>query len=151
MSLLAGAAVGRSDAGDSEVLELTVSPPLSHDIFEKLWLELQVSHQQSLEFPRPSTSPETLNAAFQLVKIQVLACSRSDAHPWRLYMYSRSSGGSRGQSLILAELLEGGAGEPDLPTDLTLFIKQKPEQSEVLSAFVSIIRNILQTFSSHQS
>ncbi|XP_060794576.1 AP-4 complex subunit beta-1 isoform X2 [Neoarius graeffei] len=126
--------------------KLSLSPLVSHDAFEKLWMELPVLHHQCLGVPRPSVSPDTLNSAFQLVKIQILAYSRSDARPWKLYMYSWSGG-----SLILAELLEDGADNPHHRGNLTLSIKQHPEEQEAVEGFVSVVLNVLRTLSSVNS
>ncbi|KAI5612151.1 AP-4 complex subunit beta-1 [Silurus asotus] len=130
----------------SEEPKLSLSPLISHDSFEKLWMELQVLHRQSLGVPRPSVSPETLNSAFQLVKIQILAYSRSDAYPWKLYMYSWSGG-----SVILAELLHDGPDEPACQGDLMLSIKQHPEEREAVEGFVSVVLDVLRTLNSADS
>lgn len=107
---------------------------------------LQVLRRQCLGVPRPSVSPDTLNSAFQLVKIQILAYTRSDARPWKLYMYSWSGG-----SVILAELLQEGADEPHRHGNLTLSIKQHPEEQEAVEGFVSVVLNALRTLSSVNS
>ncbi|TSP79439.1 AP-4 complex subunit beta-1 [Bagarius yarrelli] len=134
----AGGTDGRPVA--SEEPRLSLSPLVSHDAFEKLWMELQVVHRQCLGVHRPSVSPDTLNSAFQLVKIQILAYSRSDACPWKLYMYSWSGG-----SVILAEVLQDGTD------NLSLSIKQHPEDREIIDGFVSIVLNVLHTLSSANS
>lgn len=120
--------------------KLSLSPLVSHDAFEKLWMELQVVHRQCLGVHRPSVSPDTLNSGFQLVKIQILAYTRSDARPWKLYMYSWSGG-----SVILAEILQDGSD------NLSLSIKQHPENQEVIDGFVSVVLNVLHTLSSANS
>ncbi|KAK3546972.1 hypothetical protein QTP86_007444 [Hemibagrus guttatus] len=125
----------------SEEPMLSLNPLVSHDAFEKLWMELQVVRHRCLGVPRPSVSPDTLNSAFQLVKIQILAYSRSDARPWKLYMYSWSSG-----SVILAELLQDGADG-----NLSLSIKQHPEEREAVEGFMSVVLNVLRTLSSANS
>lgn len=130
----------------SEEPRLSLSPLVSHDAFEKLWMELQVVHRQCLGVPRPSISPDTLNSAFQLVKIQILAYSRSDARPWKLYMYSWS-----GSSVILAEILQDGADEPHRHSNLSLSIKQHPEERQAVEGFVSVVLNVLRTLSSANS
>lgn len=139
--MLEGVTDGIPDASAEPALSL--SPLVSHDVFEKLWMELQVLHRQCLGVPRPSVSPDTLNSAFQLVKIQILAYSRSDARPWKLYMYSWSGG-----SVILAELLQDAADEPHRHGNLKLSIKQHPEEREAVEGFVSVVLNVLRTLSS---
>lgn len=142
--MLAGDSDRTPDA--SEEPRLSLSPLVSHDAFEKLWMELQVLHRQCLGVPRLSVSPDTLNSAFQLVKIQILAYSRSDARPWKLYMYSWSGG-----SLILAELLQDGSDDPHRHGNLTLSIKQHPEEKEAVEGFLSVVLNVLRTLCSANS
>lgn len=139
--MLAGDINSTHDA--SEEPRLSLSPLVSHDAFEKLWMELQVLRCQRLGVPRPSVSPDTLNSAFQLVKIQILAYSRNDARPWKLYMYSWS-----GDSVILAELRQDAADEPNHHGDLTLSIKQHPEEREGADGFMSVVLNVLRTLNS---
>lgn len=139
--MLAGDADSTPDA--SEEPKLSLSPQVSHDAFEKLWMELHVLRRQRLGVPRPTVLPDTLNSAFQLVKIQILAYSRSDARPWKLYMYSWSSG-----TVLLAELLQDGADEPHHHGSLTLSIKQHPEEPEAVEGFVSVVLKVLRTLSS---
>ncbi|XP_060749921.1 AP-4 complex subunit beta-1 isoform X3 [Tachysurus vachellii] len=130
----------------SEEPMLSLSPLVSHDAFEKLWMELQVVHRQCLGVSRPTVSPDTLNSAFQLVKIQILAYSQSDARPWKLYMYSWSGG-----TVILAELLQEGVEEQHRHGNLSLSIKQHPEEREAVKSFVSVVLNVLRTLSSANS
>ncbi|XP_066528675.1 AP-4 complex subunit beta-1 isoform X2 [Hoplias malabaricus] len=117
-------------AMEPEEPSLSTGAPLSHEAFERLWLELDVVHLEVLEFPRPTQPPETLQAVFQLVKIQTLAFSRAEAMPWKAFMYSRSLG-----TLILAELLQG---PPDKEKNLqgvpesTENIQNVPEKTETL-------------------
>lgn len=138
--MLAGDADGPPYA--SEEPKLSLSPLVSHDSFEKLWMELHMLRRQCLGVPRPAVLPDTLNSAFQLVKIQILAYSRSDACPWKLYMYSWSSG-----SVILAELLQDTTDEPHRHGNLMLSIKQHPEEPEAVEGFVSVVLNVLRTLS----
>ncbi|XP_017548847.1 AP-4 complex subunit beta-1 [Pygocentrus nattereri] len=133
-------------ADAAEELNLTMGPPLSHEAFERLWLELQVAHQQALGIPRPAETLETLQAAFQLVKIQTLAFTRTDAVPWKAYMYSRAGG-----TLILAELLQGAPEESESIGNLLVSVKQQPENQQAIRSFFSVLTNVLQTLSSHGS
>lgn len=139
---------GDTDAtpGAADEPKLSLSPLVSHDAFEKLWMELQVLRRQHLGVPRPSVSPDTLNSAFQLVKIQILAYSRSDVRPWKVYMYSWCGG-----SVILAELLQDGPDEPHQRGNLALSIKQHPEERGAVDGFVSVVLDVLRTLSSANS
>uniref|UniRef100_A0A8B9H8E4 Adaptor related protein complex 4 subunit beta 1 n=1 Tax=Astyanax mexicanus TaxID=7994 RepID=A0A8B9H8E4_ASTMX len=134
-----------SDAAAAE-LDLTAGPPISHEAFERLWLDLQVVHQQVLEVRRPREPPETLQAAFLLVKIQTLAFSRSDAALWKAYVYSRAGG-----TLLLAELLQGAPEEPESEGMLLVSIKQQPENQSAVRNFISVLKRVLQTLSSNTS
>ncbi|KAL6483274.1 hypothetical protein MHYP_G00081460 [Metynnis hypsauchen] len=133
-------------ADAAEELNLTTGPPLSHEAFERLWLDLQVAHQQALGVSRPADPLETLQAAFQLVKIQTLAFTRNDTVPWKAYMYSRAGG-----TLILAELLQGAPEEPESKGNLLVSVKQQPENQQAIRSFISVLRSVLQTLSSHGS
>uniref|UniRef100_A0A3B1JBH0 AP complex subunit beta n=2 Tax=Astyanax mexicanus TaxID=7994 RepID=A0A3B1JBH0_ASTMX len=134
-----------SDAAAAE-LDLTAGPPISHEAFERLWLDLQVVHQQVLEVRRPPEPPETLQAAFLLVKIQTLAFSRADAALWKAYVYSRAGG-----TLLLAELLQGAPEEPESEGMLLVSIKQQPENQSAVRNFISVLKRVLQTLSSNTS
>ncbi|XP_072552519.1 AP-4 complex subunit beta-1 isoform X2 [Salminus brasiliensis] len=125
---------------------LTTGALISHKAFERLWLELQVVHQQVLEIPRPTDPPEMLHAAFQLVKVQTLAFSRPEAVPWKAYMYSRSGG-----TVILAELLQRAPEEPENEGTLLVSVKQQPENKQAIRCFISVLKSVLQTLSSHTS
>ncbi|XP_076874981.1 AP-4 complex subunit beta-1 isoform X2 [Brachyhypopomus gauderio] len=146
-ALGAGPAEGVSDTDDSqEEPSLTLGPPLSHEAFEKLWLELQVLHRQTLDFPPPAAPPETLQAALQLVKIQALAFSHSDTRPWKAYVCSRAGG-----ALMLAELLHADPELPDSQDALLLSVKQQPEKPQAVRVFVSVLRSALQTLNSDRT
>lgn len=122
------------EPSDGEPLNLTLFPLLSHDAFEKMWVELKVVHRQCLEMTVPSVSPETLSSAFQLLKVQVLACSRGDAQQWKLYVCGRSQ-----RSVLLAEILQGSSDVAEMS------IKQQPEEPDLIPSFISLILNVLHT------
>lgn len=60
----------------------------------------------------PQCSPQSLQAAMQLINIQTLAFTRSHTLPWRVYLYTRTqrahSGNAPHSTLILGELLYTG-------------------------------------------
>uniref|UniRef100_A0A673KGP7 AP complex subunit beta n=1 Tax=Sinocyclocheilus rhinocerous TaxID=307959 RepID=A0A673KGP7_9TELE len=123
-----------------EEISLSLGPPLSHETFEKMWLDLEILHRQTLGFPRPRTAPDTLQAALQLVKIQTLAFTPGDTVPWKAYIYTRSTG-----TLILAELLQGDQQAPGSDESLVVSVKQQPVNQHAIRGFVSILKSVLQT------
>lgn len=146
MSVEAAVEASSTMARAPEEMNLIIGPPLSHEAFERLWLELKVVHKQALGVSCPTDSPETFHAALQLVKIQTLAFSLADATPWKAYMFTRTGG-----TLILAELLQGSPEEPESEGNLLVSIKQQPENQQAISNFVSVLKTVLQTFSSQSS
>ncbi|XP_066559530.1 AP-4 complex subunit beta-1 [Amia ocellicauda] len=124
------------DGGGGD-FSLAAGPALSPELFEKHWLNLELSCAETLDWPGPSPSPEVLQAALQLVKIQALAFTRPGADPWKAYLYSRSSG-----TLVLAELLH--AADPD-SSGLLATVKQDPRDEEALTGFMSVLKTVLKT------
>nr|XP_015197619.1 PREDICTED: AP-4 complex subunit beta-1 [Lepisosteus oculatus] len=126
---------GRLNNGDG--FRLNTVPALSPELFEKRWLELESAHIQTLACRQPGSSPETLQAALQLVKIQTLAFSRPGARPWKAYLYTYSS-----DTLVLAELTwdaDPGAA------DLSVTLKQDPKDEEALNGVVLVLQTVLNT------
>uniref|UniRef100_A0A673MDY5 AP-4 complex subunit beta-1-like n=1 Tax=Sinocyclocheilus rhinocerous TaxID=307959 RepID=A0A673MDY5_9TELE len=123
-----------------EEISLSLGPPLSHETFEKMWLDLEILHRQTLGSPRPRTAPDTLQAALQLVKIQTLAFTPRDTVPWKAYIYTRSTG-----TLILAELLQGDPQAPGSDESLVVSVKQQPVNQHAIRGFASILKSVLQT------
>ncbi|XP_030625094.1 AP-4 complex subunit beta-1 [Chanos chanos] len=123
-----------------EELMLSAGPHLSHEAFERLWLELGVSHCEALGFPRPHSAPETLQAALQLVKIQTLAFSRGETLPWKAYVYTHSCG-----TLILAELLQKDS--EDSEGSLVVSVKQQSEREQAVQGFLTVLRRALHSLS----
>ncbi|XP_037629648.1 AP-4 complex subunit beta-1 [Sebastes umbrosus] len=111
-------------------LSLSLSPALSPDEFERLWLQRQVSHdeqgaekqeededyvclEECIQCPAiPHCSPQSLQAAMQLVNIQTLAFTPPHALPWRVYLYTHTQhthcGDTPHSTLIVGELLYTG-------------------------------------------
>ncbi|XP_016321893.1 AP-4 complex subunit beta-1-like isoform X2 [Sinocyclocheilus anshuiensis] len=123
-----------------EEISLSLGPPLSHETFEKMWLDLEILHRQTLGSPRPRTAPDTLQAALQLVKIQTLAFTPGDTVLWKAYIYTRSTG-----TLILAELLQGDPQAPGSDESLVVSVKQQPVNQHAIRGFASILKSVLQT------
>lgn len=123
-----------------EEISLSLGPPLSHETFEKMWLDLEILHRQTLGFPRPKAAADTLQAALQLVKIQTLAFTPGDTVPWKAYLYTRGTG-----TLILAELLQEDPEAPGSKGSLVVSVKQQPGNQHTIRGFVAIIKSVLQT------
>ncbi|KAI1893087.1 hypothetical protein AGOR_G00140260 [Albula goreensis] len=135
------------EAGGAGAFCLSLDPVLAPEAFEKHWLQLEVSHTEALPCPGPPSSPETLQAALQMVKIQALAFSRPDALPWKVYAYTHGSG-----SLVLAELLRQADPDSDSGLDqLTVTVKQEPRNEQALRGFISVLKTVLQTLTSDSS
>lgn len=130
----------------AQPLGLSLGPPLSHEDFERHWLELDVAHSEALSLQGPPSSPEILQAALQLVKIQTLAFSKENTKPWKAYLYTHSSG-----TLILAELLHDEAQIGDDSAGLRVSLKQLPENESAILEFVSVLRTVLQTLTKESS
>ncbi|XP_023689785.2 AP-4 complex subunit beta-1 isoform X2 [Paramormyrops kingsleyae] len=116
---------------------LTLGPALTPEAFEKLWLELETFQTVSLPCSEPSSQPETLQAALQLVQIQALAFSRPGSVPWKAYLYAHGS-----ETIILAELLCGPGSDEDR---LLVTVKQEPRDEKVQRGFLSVLETVLQT------
>nr|XP_055043586.1 AP-4 complex subunit beta-1 isoform X2 [Misgurnus anguillicaudatus]XP_055043587.1 AP-4 complex subunit beta-1 isoform X2 [Misgurnus anguillicaudatus] len=119
---------------DQEELSLYLGPPLSHETFERMWLDLEVLHRQTLGYCRPRTMPD-LQAALQLVKIQTLAFTPGETLPWKAYLYTRGTG-----TLILAELLQE---DSESEGKLVVSVKQQPPNQHAIRGFVSILCSVL--------
>ncbi|XP_034027965.1 AP-4 complex subunit beta-1 [Thalassophryne amazonica] len=111
-------------------LSLSLSPTLSPEEFEHLWLRQQSLHSESgaaerqeaedrlcveehvlVQLP-PLCSPQSLQAALQLVNIQTLAFTPQHTLPWRVFLYTHTqrmhSASMPHSTLILGELLYTG-------------------------------------------
>ncbi|XP_032377543.1 AP-4 complex subunit beta-1 [Etheostoma spectabile] len=108
-------------------LSLSLSPTLSPEEFERLWLQRQPLHAEqgadNLEEKEdtlcleehilcpaiPHCSPQSLQAAMQLVNIQTMAFTPPHTLPWRVYLYTHTqhahSGDTPRSTLIVGELL----------------------------------------------
>ncbi|XP_070696498.1 AP-4 complex subunit beta-1 isoform X2 [Pempheris klunzingeri] len=114
-------------------LSLSLSPALGPEQFERLWLPRQVLHaeqgaekkegeegyvclEECVQCPAiPHCSPQSLQAAMQLVNIQTLAFTPPHTLPWRVYLYTHTrrarSGDTPHSTLILGELLYTGKAD----------------------------------------
>lgn len=80
--------------------------------------------EESLQIPAiPHCSPQSLQAAMQLVNIQILAFTPPSTLPWRVYLYTHTQYGNSDSTLILGELLY--TGETNQSTVLTSKIGEK--------------------------
>ncbi|XP_031694137.1 AP-4 complex subunit beta-1-like isoform X2 [Anarrhichthys ocellatus] len=111
-------------------LSLSLSPALSPEEFERLWMQRQASHadqgaekleeeedyvcmEEQIQCPAiPHCSPQSLHAAMQLVNIQTLAFTPPHTLPWRVYLYTHTQHAHSGEApritLIVGELLYTG-------------------------------------------
>ncbi|XP_053173431.1 AP-4 complex subunit beta-1 [Scomber japonicus] len=126
----------RADALASDAItpfSLSLSPALSPEEFERLWLQRQGSHvdqgaedrdeekdyicvEEHIRCPAiPHCSPRSLQAAMQLVNIQALAFTPPHTLPWRVYLYTHAqrtlSDDARQSTLVLGELLYTGEAD----------------------------------------
>ncbi|XP_023146243.2 AP-4 complex subunit beta-1 isoform X2 [Amphiprion ocellaris] len=105
-------------------LSLSLFPALSPEEFERLWLQQLALHAEQEEAGKedfvwmeecvrcptiPRCSPQSLQAAMQLVNIQTLAFTPPQTLPWRVYLYTHTCLDDAPHStLILGELLYTG-------------------------------------------
>lgn len=97
----------------------------------------------------PLCSPHSLQAALQLLDIQMLAFTPPHTLPWRVYLYTHTQRARAGHTLILGELLwpgetqEEGEGEEEVRVTL----RQQPPDDQALKGFFSILTTVLQAVS----
>lgn len=109
----------------------------------------------------PHCSPQSLQAAMQLVNIQTLAFTAAHASPWRVYLYTHAQQAAR-SALILGQLLyagededEDGLSEGPSPRgreeEVKVTLKQRPRDEKALQGFLSILTAVLHTlpFNTH--
>ncbi|XP_010770318.1 uncharacterized protein [Notothenia coriiceps] len=111
-------------------LSLSLTPVLSPEEFERLWLQRQDLHTEQDAEKREEEqdcaclvehirgpaiahcSPQSLQAAMQLVNIQTLAFTPPHTLPWRVYLFTHTqhthSGYAPHSTLIVGELLYTG-------------------------------------------
>ncbi|XP_061828045.1 AP-4 complex subunit beta-1 isoform X2 [Nerophis lumbriciformis] len=103
----------------SAVVPLSLFPTLSPQEFERLWVQGAEHAEEKLDFvcrtehlqgPNVTrVSPQSLQAALQLLNIHTLAFTPPRALPWRIYVYTHTAAPPR-TTLVLAELLYQEAG-----------------------------------------
>lgn len=101
----------------------------------------------------PLRSPHTLQAAMQLVNIQMLAFTPPHTLPWRVYLYTHTQRAHSRSTLVLGELLWPGERHPsgtpaEGQEDVRVTLKQQPPDEEALQGVFSILTTVLQTLSS---
>lgn len=174
-------------------LSLSLSPALSPEKFENLWLQLQtlpveqgaekgegfVCIEEHIQCPIiPDCSPQSLQAALQLVNIQTMAFTPPHTLPWKVYLYTHTKQGctteTAHRTLILGELLysketqsfgktvlqdrkeldeealHGRESErqPRGKELVKITLKQKPRDEKALRGFLSVLTKVLNTLSS---
>ncbi|XP_061591537.1 AP-4 complex subunit beta-1 isoform X2 [Cololabis saira] len=117
-------------------LNLSLSPSVSPEEFERLWLQRHTLHsEQGTEATEegedcvwieecircrvvPHRSPQSLQAAMQLVNIQTLAFTPPHTLPWRVFLYTHTqhtrAASTPNTTLILGELLYTGEAHQKL-------------------------------------
>uniref|UniRef100_A0A3Q0RCV2 AP complex subunit beta n=1 Tax=Amphilophus citrinellus TaxID=61819 RepID=A0A3Q0RCV2_AMPCI len=125
-------------------LSLSLSPAVSPEEFEHLWLQRQPLHtEQTVQCPAiPHCSPQSLQAAMQLVNIQTLAFTPQHTLPWRVYLYTHTQ---RSHSTNTA--IEDGEGEEK---GVKVTLKQQPRDDKALKEFLTVLTTVLNTLSSER-
>ncbi|CAJ1055119.1 AP-4 complex subunit beta-1 [Xyrichtys novacula] len=173
-----------SSADVPSPLSLSLSPALSPEEFERLWLQGRAVHAERgseetvekdieclVEHVRcpavPHCSPQSLQAAMQLLNIQTLAFTPPHTLPWRVYLYTHTQHTlSVNSTLILGELLytgrdkevkkeeeeeeekeEGEETTGDKEEEVKVTLQQQPRDKEALRGFLSILTSVLHTLS----
>lgn len=104
----------------------------------------------------PQRSPHKLQAAMQLLNIQMLAFTPPHTLPWRVYLYTHTQRAHASSTLVLGELLWPGEPRPSQEgrrggqEDVRVTLKQRPRDDEALQAFFSVLTSVLQTVSSQE-
>uniref|UniRef100_A0A3P9I2U4 AP complex subunit beta n=1 Tax=Oryzias latipes TaxID=8090 RepID=A0A3P9I2U4_ORYLA len=125
-------------------LTLSLSPTLSPEEFERRWLQRCSLHNDFLQTEERiccsavlQRSPQTLQAAMQLVNIQTLAFTPPSTLPWRRKAYGEAA----------AEEL---TGSEDRQVEVKVTLKQQPKDEEAVRAFLSVLNTVLHTLSSER-
>ncbi|XP_047426952.1 AP-4 complex subunit beta-1 [Mugil cephalus] len=142
---------GLASSTAASSLSLSLSPALSPEEFERLWLQRQDSHdergtgnteeeedsvwtEEHVPCPAvPHCSPQSLQAALQLVNIQTLAFTALNTLPWRVYLYTHTHHtqppDTPHSTLILGELLYTGEANQEAGVNKCM-ISHEQEQVE---------------------
>lgn len=100
----------------------------------------------------PLCSPQNLQAALQLLNIQMLAFTPPHTLPWRVYLYTHTQRAHAGHTLILGELLWPGETDKEVEAEpeeeVRVTLRQQPPDDEALKGFFSILTTVLRTVSS---
>uniref|UniRef100_A0A8C9YQF5 Adaptor related protein complex 4 subunit beta 1 n=1 Tax=Sander lucioperca TaxID=283035 RepID=A0A8C9YQF5_SANLU len=83
----------------------------------------------------PHCSPQSLQAAMQLLNIQTLAFTPPHTLPWRVYLYTHTQHAHSG----------------DTPHVVEVTLKQQPRDYKALKGFLSILKTVLHTLSSERN
>uniref|UniRef100_A0A3B4XUN1 Adaptor related protein complex 4 subunit beta 1 n=1 Tax=Seriola lalandi dorsalis TaxID=1841481 RepID=A0A3B4XUN1_SERLL len=135
-------------------ISLSLSPALSPEEFEQE--EDYMCMQEHVQCPAiPHCSPQSLQAAMQLVNIQTLAFTPPHTLPWRVYLYTHTqhthSADTPHSTLILGELLGEDKQMKEGEEGVKVTLKQQPRDEKALKGFLSILTTVLHTLSSESS
>lgn len=125
----------------------------------------------------PHCSPQSLQAAMQLVNIQTLAFTPPNTLPWRVYLYTHTQHTHSADTLILGELLYTGGANQTVGVEtadkmvveskeeehveqkesvrkdggVKVTLKQQPRDDAAVRVFLSILTTVLHTLSSERA
>ncbi|KAM8830339.1 AP-4 complex subunit beta-1 isoform 1-T1 [Synchiropus picturatus] len=201
-----------ASSSEADVVSLSLTPTVSPEEFERLWLQRQGVTAGADEAGAPwrsrsllgrrvqgpelqeekqvvcvtdyvycpaihQCSPQSLQAAMQLLNIQPLAFTPAHTLPWRVYLYTHTHHGdptgSPAVTLVLAELLYTGeanseaAGAVDEETRdveeerlekkgctstdcVKVTLEQRPRDDRALQGFLSILTKLLQALTAEK-
>ncbi|KAM9750715.1 AP-4 complex subunit beta-1 [Menidia menidia] len=155
---------GADQSPDAPPLALSLSPPVGPEEFERLWMQRHTSEHVCGEasdcvwleehLPCPSVahcSPQSLQAAMQLVHVQTLAFTPPGTLPWRVFLYTHANA----TTLILGELLYTGEEEEERrkeegEKEIRVTLRQQPGDEETLRGFLSVLTSVLHTLASQE-
>uniref|UniRef100_A0A1A8QGG4 Adaptor-related protein complex 4, beta 1 subunit n=1 Tax=Nothobranchius pienaari TaxID=704102 RepID=A0A1A8QGG4_9TELE len=154
--------------GVASDITLSLSPAVSPEEFERLWLQRHTSclehaegrgcvwTEETVRCPLlRCCSPQSLQAAMQLVNIQTLAFTPPHTLPWRVFLYTHTQHTHEHPvaTLVLAQLQQeevaeemGAAGTRGQEVKVTL--RQQPTDARALRVFVSVLSSVLHALSS---
>uniref|UniRef100_A0A3B3YVU0 Beta-adaptin appendage C-terminal subdomain domain-containing protein n=1 Tax=Poecilia mexicana TaxID=48701 RepID=A0A3B3YVU0_9TELE len=133
-----GGPAGLPAPGAEPSVTLSLSPPVTPEEFERLWMQRRASHPE--QGNGAEASSRFLHAAMQLVNIQTLAFTPTHTLPWKVFLYTHTlSADTSCSTLVLGELLYAGELNPK---------RSQPHDVSALRVFLSVLTTVLHTLSS---
>ncbi|MEQ2300474.1 hypothetical protein AMECASPLE_025842 [Ameca splendens] len=137
---------GLMSPGTEPRITLSLSPSVSPEEFQRLWMQRQALHSEQVLTESaegdncmwieetikctavPHCSPQSLHAAMQLVNIQTLAFTPSHALPWKVFLYTHTLHADTScRTLVLGELLYTGEETQNCSADGEVKLKEQME------------------------